>query len=183
METTRKPQLLLSLIVLSALFSQMLAWPLVEARFVRVPLVEEDELDRPDIDILHDAFPEKGRNVRRAAELFTRDLSSVLDELPEKKYLRSLTENGDSISENQSPSKRTADAISGHYYAQLQRKKALKRLLWKQIVPKQSSRNIYQKTPMCNVEMRDLSVFWPEGSVPASVNIKEASVAGAVFSG
>ncbi|XP_024905250.1 VIP peptides-like, partial [Pteropus alecto] len=140
METRGKPQLLMSLIVLSMLFSQMLAWPLFEARFLRVPLEEESEVDRTsfkaDTDILRNVFPENGRNARHADELFASDFISVLDQLPKKKYLRSLIENGDSnsISENQRPSKRKADAIIGHYYAQLQRRKALKKWLWKQIV-------------------------------------------------
>ncbi|ELK09322.1 VIP peptide [Pteropus alecto] len=171
METRGKPQLLMSLIVLSMLFSQMLAWPLFEARFLRVPLEEESEVDRTsfkaDTDILRNVFPENGSyshstalqvsmgrgfiqpdilqvlqlhmilmNARHADELFASDFISVLDQLPKKKYLRSLIENGDSnsISENQRPSKRKADAIIGHYYAQLQRRKALKKWLWKQIV-------------------------------------------------
>ncbi|ELK09323.1 VIP peptide [Pteropus alecto] len=62
METRRKPQLLMSLIVLSVLFSQTSAWPLFEAPSLRIPFEGANELDRvslkPDTDILQNAFAE-----------------------------------------------------------------------------------------------------------------------------
>ncbi|XP_006917998.1 VIP peptides, partial [Pteropus alecto] len=121
METRGKPQLLMSLIVLSMLFSQMLAWPLFEARFLRVPLEEESEVDRTsfkaDTDISRNVFPENGRSARHANEIVTSDLSTVLDQLSDKLEVFTEKRDLDNIAENWGQRKRQADAIFTDLYS------------------------------------------------------------------
>ncbi|XP_011361002.1 VIP peptides [Pteropus vampyrus] len=135
METRRKPQLLMSLIVLSVLFSQTSAWPLFEAPSLRIPLEEESELDRaslkPDTDILQNAFAENDRNARHADGVFTSDFSRLLGQLSAKKYLESLIGKrvGNNISDDQGPIKRHSDAVFTDNYTRLRKQMAVKKYL------------------------------------------------------
>lgn len=135
METRRKPQLLLSLIVLSALFSQMSAWPLFEAPSLRIPFEGANELDRgslkADTDILQNAFAENDRNARHADGIFTSDFSRLLGQLSAKKYLESLIGKrvGNNISEDQGPIKRHSDAVFTDNYTRLRKQMAVKKYL------------------------------------------------------
>ncbi|XP_016004611.2 VIP peptides [Rousettus aegyptiacus] len=135
METRRKPQLLLSLIVLSALFSQMSAWPFYEAPSLRIPFEGANELDRgslkADTDILQNAFAENDRNARHADGIFTSDFSRLLGQLSAKKYLESLIGKrvGNNISEDQGPIKRHSDAVFTDNYTRLRKQMAVKKYL------------------------------------------------------
>lgn len=135
METRRKPQLLLSLIVLSALFAQMSAWPLFEAPSLRIPFEGANELDRgslkADTDILQNAFAENDRNARHADGIFTSDFSRLLGQLSAKKYLESLIGKrvGNNISEDQGPIKRHSDAVFTDNYTRLRKQMAVKKYL------------------------------------------------------
>ncbi|XP_024905253.1 VIP peptides isoform X1 [Pteropus alecto] len=144
METRRKPQLLMSLIVLSVLFSQTSAWPLFEAPSLsdRIPFEGANELDRvslkPDTDILQNAFAENGvsflpcfRNARHADGVFTSDFSRLLGQLSAKKYLESLIGKrvGNNISDDQGPIKRHSDAVFTDNYTRLRKQMAVKKYL------------------------------------------------------
>ncbi|XP_039707249.1 VIP peptides-like [Pteropus medius] len=133
METRGKPQLLMSLIILSMLFSQMLAWPLFEARFLRVPLEEESEVDRTsfkaDTDISRNVFPENGRSARHANEIVTSDLSRVLDHLSDKLEVFTEKRDLDNIAENWGQRKRQSDAILTDLYVQHLRRIAARKYL------------------------------------------------------
>ncbi|XP_024905254.1 VIP peptides isoform X2 [Pteropus alecto] len=137
METRRKPQLLMSLIVLSVLFSQTSAWPLFEAPSLsdRIPFEGANELDRvslkPDTDILQNAFAENDRNARHADGVFTSDFSRLLGQLSAKKYLESLIGKrvGNNISDDQGPIKRHSDAVFTDNYTRLRKQMAVKKYL------------------------------------------------------
>ncbi|XP_039707247.1 VIP peptides [Pteropus medius] len=137
METRRKPQLLMSLIVLSVLFSQTSAWPLFEAPSLsdRMPFEGANELDRaslkPDTDILQNAFAENDRNARHADGVFTSDFSRLLGQLSAKKYLESLIGKrvGNNISDDQGPIKRHSDAVFTDNYTRLRKQMAVKKYL------------------------------------------------------
>nr|XP_019604792.1 PREDICTED: VIP peptides-like [Rhinolophus sinicus] len=105
METRRKPQLLVHLTLFSVLFSQMLAWPLLETPFLKKPFEGANELDpallTPDTDILPNAFAGNDRNARRAEEMLTSEYKRLLGQLPAKRHVESFI------------GKRDSDDISG----------------------------------------------------------------------
>nr|XP_060473226.1 VIP peptides [Panthera onca] len=106
METRSKSQLLVLLMLVSMLFSQMLAWPLFGAPSSlrlddRIPLEGANEPEqvslKVDTDILQNALAENdtpyydvSRNARHADGVFTSDFSRLLGQLSAKKYLESL---------------------------------------------------------------------------------------------
>ncbi|XP_074190068.1 uncharacterized protein LOC109456786 [Rhinolophus sinicus] len=100
METRRKPQLLVHLTLFSVLFSQMLAWPLLETPFLKKPFEGANELDpallTPDTDILPNAFAGNDRNARHAEEILTSEYKRLLGPLPAKRHVESFIGKRDS---------------------------------------------------------------------------------------
>ncbi|XP_062043752.1 VIP peptides [Lepus europaeus] len=147
MESRHKPQLLVSLILCSVLFSQTLAWPLYGAPGTlrladRIPPEGANEPDqvslKADTDILQNVLAENdtpyydvSRNARHADGVFTSDFSRLLGQLSAKKYLESLI--GKRVSNNNSedpvPIKRHSDAVFTDNYTRLRKQMAVKKYL------------------------------------------------------
>ncbi|XP_074190067.1 VIP peptides-like [Rhinolophus sinicus] len=123
METRRKPQLLVRLTVFSVLFSQMLAWPLFEAPFLKKPFEGANVLDQAiltlDTDTSPSAFAENDRNARHAEEILTSDYKRLLGPLPAKRHVESFIGKRDSnnISEDNGTTKRHSDGIFTDLYS------------------------------------------------------------------
>nr|KAF6463545.1 vasoactive intestinal peptide [Molossus molossus] len=148
MDTSRKPQLLVLLVLLSLLFSQTLAWPLFGAPSAlsrlgdRIPYEGANEPDpaslKADTDILQNTLAENdtpyydaSRNARHADGVFTSDYSRLLGQISAKKYLESLVGKrvGNDISEDQGPIKRHSDAVFTDNYTRLRKQMAVKKYL------------------------------------------------------
>ncbi|VFV21810.1 vip peptides [Lynx pardinus] len=147
METRSKSQPLVLLMLVSMLFSQMLAWPLFGAPSSlrlddRIPLEGANEPEqvslKVDTDILQNALAENdtpyydvSRNARHADGVFTSDFSRLLGQLSAKKYLESLIGKrvGNSITEDQGPIKRHSDAVFTDNYTRLRKQMAVKKYL------------------------------------------------------
>ncbi|XP_066229066.1 VIP peptides [Saccopteryx leptura] len=147
METGRKLQLLLLLVLFSLLFSQTLAWPLFGAPAAlrlgdRIPYEGASEPDQTslkgDSDILQNALAENdtpyydvSRNARHADGVFTSDYSRLLGQISAKKYLESLIGKrlGNDFSEDQGPIKRHSDAVFTDNYTRLRKQMAVKKYL------------------------------------------------------
>uniref|UniRef100_A0ABI7Y6M4 Glucagon / GIP / secretin / VIP family domain-containing protein n=2 Tax=Felis catus TaxID=9685 RepID=A0ABI7Y6M4_FELCA len=147
METRSKFQPLVLLMLVSMLFSQMLAWPLFGAPSSlrlddRIPLEGANEPEqvslKVDTDILQNALAENdtpyydvSRNARHADGVFTSDFSRLLGQLSAKKYLESLIGKrvGNSITEDQGPIKRHSDAVFTDNYTRLRKQMAVKKYL------------------------------------------------------
>lgn len=135
MESRRKPQLFVRLVLFSVLFSQMLAWPLFEAPSLRIPFEGANELDqtslKADTDVLPNTFAENDKNARYADGLLTNDFSKLLGQLSAKKYLEALVGKPDSnnISEDLGLIKRHSDAVFTDNYTRLRKQMAVKKYL------------------------------------------------------
>ncbi|KAF6365625.1 hypothetical protein mRhiFer1_018172 [Rhinolophus ferrumequinum] len=151
MESRRKPQLFVRLILFSMLFSQMLAWPLFEAPSLsnvfyfyclfpnmlgdRIPFEGANELDqtslKADTDVLPNAFAENDKNARYADGLLTNDFSKLLGQLSAKKYLEALVgkPDRDNVSEDMGLIKRHSDAVFTDNYTRLRKQMAVKKYL------------------------------------------------------
>ncbi|XP_021565088.1 VIP peptides isoform X2 [Carlito syrichta] len=147
METRSKPQLLVLLILLSGLFSPMLAWPVLGPPSTlrvgdRMPFEAANEPDqvslKADTDILQNALAENdtpyydvSRNARHADGVFTSDYSRLLGQISAKKYLESLMGKrvSSNISEDPVPIKRHSDAVFTDNYTRLRKQMAVKKYL------------------------------------------------------
>lgn len=142
METRRKPQLLMVLLLFSVLSSQTLAWPLFGApsapRLGDRTLYEggnepDQESLKVDTDILQNALAENdvSRNARHADAVFTSAYSKLLGQIAIKKYLEAFIGKrfGNKVSENQGPSKRHSDAVFTDNYTRLRKQMAVKKYL------------------------------------------------------
>ncbi|XP_008261929.2 VIP peptides [Oryctolagus cuniculus] len=143
MESRHKPQLLVSLILCSVLFSQTLAWPLYGApgtlRIQPEGANEPDQVSlKSDTDILQNVLAENdtpyydvSRNARHADGVFTSDFSRLLGQLSAKKYLESLIGKrvSNNISEDPVPIKRHSDAVFTDNYTRLRKQMAVKKYL------------------------------------------------------
>ncbi|XP_032959209.1 VIP peptides-like [Rhinolophus ferrumequinum] len=137
MATRRKPQLLVRLTLFSVLFSQMLAWPLFEAPFLKIPfegVIDHDEAFlTPDTNILPNALAGNDRNARHAEEILTSDYKRLLGQLPAKRNVESFIGKGDSdnISEDKVTTKRHADAMFTDKKARIGKQKKPRKPLFK----------------------------------------------------
>ncbi|KAM8791858.1 VIP peptides [Rhynchonycteris naso] len=145
METRRKLQLLVLLVVFSLLFSQTLAWPLFGAPSAlrlgdRVPYEGAREPDQTSLigDTLQNALAENdtpyydvSRNARHSDGVFTSDYSKLLGQISAKKYLESLIGKrlSNDFSEDQEPVKRHSDAVFTDKYTRLRKQLAVKKYL------------------------------------------------------
>ncbi|XP_016071419.1 PREDICTED: VIP peptides [Miniopterus natalensis] len=141
METRRKPQLLMVLLLFSVLSSQTLAWPLFGASSAlrlgdRTPYggnEPDQESLKVDTDILQNALAENdvSRNARHADTIFTSEYSKLLGQIAVRKYLEAFIGKrfGNKVSENQGPSKRHSDAVFTDNYTRLRKQMAVKKYL------------------------------------------------------
>ncbi|KAM5229154.1 VIP peptides isoform 2-T2 [Ctenodactylus gundi] len=146
MEGRSKPQLLVTLTVLSVL-SHTLARPLFGPPSAlrlddRVQLEGANEPDqvslKTDTDILQNMLAENDtpyydvpRNARHADGVFTSDFSRLLGQLSAKKYLESLIGKrvSNNISEDPVKVKRHSDAVFTDNYTRLRKQMAVKKYL------------------------------------------------------
>nr|XP_058145727.1 VIP peptides isoform X2 [Dasypus novemcinctus] len=142
MEVRSKPQLLVLLTLVSAMFSQTLTWPLFgEPSALRMSFEGANEPDqgslKADTDILQNALSENDtpfydvfRNARHADGVFTSDYSKLLGQLSAKKYLESLIgKRVSNLSEDGALIKRHSDAVFTDNYTRLRKQMAVKKYL------------------------------------------------------